>query len=66
MDAAEVVIRKMQSNRKTQIIEFLGKGIRQPCEPADRHPNRHILAPLFARLHQTATKSVRIHKPPQK
>jgi hypothetical protein len=43
MNAAEIVIRKMQSNRKLKVIELFGKGIRQACEPADRHSNRHVL-----------------------
>ena len=43
MNAVEVVIGKMQSNRKPKVIELLGKGIRQACEPANRHSDRHVL-----------------------
>jgi hypothetical protein len=34
----------MQSNGKTKVIELLGKGIRQACEPADRHPYAKVLS----------------------
>jgi hypothetical protein len=43
VNATKVVIGKMQSNRKLKIIEFLGKGVRQACEPANCHPDRHVL-----------------------
>jgi hypothetical protein len=44
MNAAKIVIGKMQSNRKTKVIEFLGKGISQACEPANCHSYTEVLA----------------------
>ena len=44
MDAAKVVVNKMQSARETVILQLFREGIGQPCEPTHLHTHREILA----------------------
>src|ERR1035437_2966083 len=44
MNAAEIVVSKMQSNSSFQVRQFVRKGVRKPSQAAKLHPHREVLA----------------------
>src|SRR5216684_8384909 len=43
MNTAQIVIRKMQSDSGFQVLQFLAKGIGQPCKPSHCHSHGKVL-----------------------
>jgi len=51
----KVIVHVVWRNRVSQILDFLGESIREPREPAHRHPHREVLA-----LHATGGNKARV------
>jgi len=49
MDPDEIVVREVKRDGRLEILDPLGKGIREPSEPAHRHAHREVLALDVAR-----------------
>jgi len=43
MNAAEIVVRKVQRQGRLEIRQLLREGVRQPGEPAAHHPDSEVL-----------------------
>src|SRR5260370_21463232 len=44
MNTAQIVIRKMQSDSSFQVLQFLAKGIGQPCKSSHCHSHSQVLS----------------------
>ena len=55
MNAAEVVIGEVQRDGCFQVRQFLAESVRQPREPANRHPHREVLP-----LHKASRDVLRV------